>query len=182
MTGIEEIPRICFVQDVARALRLPAQKVRFRTKYHLGPLPPLPAIDGRVRYSGDLLRWLLTTSAYDVARFQETLEQLKKVKRKRRPWFEFGPPYSQPLAGAARDKEQACVTVRELAAILRMSESSLRKAATRPDIRLPPATWKPLGGHRSRSSAFWRPRTSRHWSESFGGNSVTAVTACPCQT
>ena len=92
-----------------------------------------------MRYSGEFVRWFLTENRYWVERYRELLETAKKVSRqRRRRWYEFGPPYTQPLVAAARPKEIATLRVRELAAILRVSPRALRRVARQPGFALPP--------------------------------------------
>jgi hypothetical protein len=120
--------------------------------------PALPTIDRRVRYSGEFVRWFLTENPYWVRRYRELLENAKKASRqRRRQWYEFGPPHTQPFIGAHRPKEEATLHVRDLATILRVSPGGLRRAARQPGFALPPKETKILAWTEEQVSRFLAP-------------------------
>ena len=145
LTSLAAIPRVCFVEDLARIFRMPLSSLKSRQKYGYGYFPLLPPIDRRARVSGAFVQWFLTENRYWVERYKEILENATKTHRQRRvQWYELGPPYTQPLIGAARSKEVAAIRLREMAEILRVSPGALRKAARRLAFACPPKDLKPL--------------------------------------
>ena len=103
MTSLDELPRVSFIEDLARALRTTVASLKVQHKCGYNYFPALPTIDRRVRYSGDFVRWFLAENRYWVERYRELLETAKKASRqRRRQWFEFGPPHIQPFVGAPR--------------------------------------------------------------------------------
>ena len=52
----ERIPAVCFIEDVARILKTSRRSIERRRRYGTFPIPELPAIDRRPRWSGVLVR------------------------------------------------------------------------------------------------------------------------------
>jgi predicted DNA-binding transcriptional regulator AlpA len=52
----DAIPNVCFIQDVARALRCSTRSIYRRLAVQTFPIPPLPSIDSRLRWSGEDVR------------------------------------------------------------------------------------------------------------------------------
>lgn len=55
------VPEVCFIDDVARALRMSPRKVRDLRARRLFPIPELPVIDKRPRWSGAVVRKFIET-------------------------------------------------------------------------------------------------------------------------
>ena len=158
MTSLDEIPRVCFIDDLARAMRTSTASLKLQHKCGFAYFPALPTIDRRVRYSGEFVRWFLTENPYWVRRFRELLENAKKASRqRRRQWYEFGPPHTQPFIAAPRPKEAATLRVRDLAAILRVSPGGLRRVARQPGFALPPRDPKLLAWTEEQVARFLAP-------------------------
>lgn len=145
LTDLEQIPAVCFLGDVSRLLRIPVGKLRWLVANRLCRVPPLPSIDKRIRFSGNLLRWFLEQDDYAYRRFTDALEGERKRRRQwKRAWYEFGPPYSIPLVGAAIRGEEATLSAVDVASALRMSPAALRRSCLAPGFPLPPASRLPL--------------------------------------
>lgn len=158
MTSLDEIPRVCFIEDLARAMRTTVASLKTQNKCGYSYFPALPALDRRVRYSGEFARWFLTENRYWVDRYRELLETAKKVSRqRRRQWYEFGPPHTPPFVGAPRPKEVATLRVRDLATLLRVSPSTLRRVARQPGFALPPKDAKMLAWSEEQVVRFLAP-------------------------
>ena len=55
----ERIPAVCFIEDVARILRMSRRTVERLRRHGAFPIAELPALDARPRWSGDAVqRWL----------------------------------------------------------------------------------------------------------------------------
>lgn len=52
MSAKFEIPDVCFMEDVARALRTSLRTIKRMRRFDSLPIPELPAIDRRPRWSG----------------------------------------------------------------------------------------------------------------------------------
>jgi hypothetical protein len=55
-TATDTIPDVCFIADVARALRCSTRSIYRRLAVRTFPIPPLPSIDSRLRWSGEDVR------------------------------------------------------------------------------------------------------------------------------
>jgi hypothetical protein len=53
---MSDIPSVCFIEDVARALRTSVRTVKRLRRYRAFPIPELPTIDRRPRWSGEAVR------------------------------------------------------------------------------------------------------------------------------
>jgi hypothetical protein len=51
-----EIPDVCFIADVARALRCSTRSIYRRLAVRTFPIPTLPSLDSRLRWSGEDVR------------------------------------------------------------------------------------------------------------------------------
>jgi hypothetical protein len=56
-----EIPTVCFLDDVARILRMSRRKVEQLRRARTFPIQELPTLDSRPRWSGDAVRRFLAT-------------------------------------------------------------------------------------------------------------------------
>jgi hypothetical protein len=56
MSPTETIPDVCFLEDVARALRCSTKTIRRRLAVGTFPIPSLPSIDSRRRWAGEDVR------------------------------------------------------------------------------------------------------------------------------
>lgn len=56
MTTTVDIPDVCFIDDVARALRCSVTTIKRRLRVGTFPIPSLPSVDSRRRWSGDDVR------------------------------------------------------------------------------------------------------------------------------
>lgn len=54
-----EIPDVCFIDDLAKALRTSRRSIERRLAVNTFPIRPLPSIDSRRRWSGDDVRRFL---------------------------------------------------------------------------------------------------------------------------
>jgi hypothetical protein len=52
----EDLPDVCFIADVARALRCSPRSIYRRLAVRTFPIPPLPSIDSRLRWAGEDVR------------------------------------------------------------------------------------------------------------------------------
>ena len=66
--GADELPEVLLLDDVAALLRCSPSTIKRRLRAHVFPVPPLPGIDKRPRWSkAMLLQWLAVGgSAYAV--------------------------------------------------------------------------------------------------------------------
>lgn len=55
-TGRDDIPAVCFMEDLARALRTSLRTIKRMRRFGSFPIPELPAIDRRPRWSGEAVR------------------------------------------------------------------------------------------------------------------------------
>lgn len=53
---MSDIPTVCFLDDVARILRTSVRTIKRLRRYRCFPIPELPSIDKRPRWSGDAVR------------------------------------------------------------------------------------------------------------------------------
>jgi len=51
-----DVPDVCFLEDVARALRCSTKTIRRRLAVGTFPIPSLPSIDSRRRWAGEDVR------------------------------------------------------------------------------------------------------------------------------
>jgi len=51
-----DIPDVCFIGDVARALRCSTRSIYRRLAVRTFPIPTLPSIDSRLRWAGEDVR------------------------------------------------------------------------------------------------------------------------------
>ena len=56
-----DLPAVCFIEDVARALKTSVTTIRRRRRVGAFPIPELPAIDKRPRWSAEAVRRFLET-------------------------------------------------------------------------------------------------------------------------
>jgi len=56
MTATLDIPDVCFIDDVARALRTSRRSIYRKLAVGTFPIPPLPSIDSRRRWAGEDVR------------------------------------------------------------------------------------------------------------------------------
>lgn len=56
MSADVEIPAVCFMEDVARALRTSVRTIKRMRRFGSLPIPELPTIDRRPRWSGKDVR------------------------------------------------------------------------------------------------------------------------------
>lgn len=59
--AIDQIPDVCFIDDVARALRTSRTSVKRLRRVGNFPIPELPSIDKRPRWSGLAVRKFIET-------------------------------------------------------------------------------------------------------------------------
>ena len=52
----DTIPAVCFIDDVARALRCSTTTIKRRLRVGTFPIPSLPSIDSRRRWAGEDVR------------------------------------------------------------------------------------------------------------------------------
>jgi len=52
----DDIPPVCFIDDVARALRCSTTTIKRRLRVGTFPIPSLPSIDSRRRWAGEDVR------------------------------------------------------------------------------------------------------------------------------
>jgi hypothetical protein len=57
----DDIPDVCFVEDVARALRVSARQIRRLRRHGCFPIREIPSIDNRPRWSGAAVRRFIET-------------------------------------------------------------------------------------------------------------------------
>jgi hypothetical protein len=158
MTSLTEIPRVCFIEDLARVMRLPLARLKAQQKYGYGHFPSLPTIDRRVRYSGEFVRWFLAEHPHQVKRYRVLLETARKQRRQwRRQWYEFGPPHTQPFVAAPHPNELPTLGLEDLAEILRASPGTLRHAVGQPGFALPPQDTKVLAWSEDQVARFLAP-------------------------
>jgi hypothetical protein len=158
MTNVDEIPSVCFAEDLARIFRVPVSRLKQREKHRYTAFPALPRLDRRHRYSGAFVKWFLEIDDYSYRRFKEALEGEQKARRQRhKDWYEYAPPHTIPYSGAPRKGEEPTVRLSAVASILRISQSTLRNIARRIDSPLPPARLKPLTWTEGQLSRFLAP-------------------------
>lgn len=59
MTSLDEIPAVCFMEDVARILKTSERTIQRLRRFGAFPIPELRSIDKRPRWSGeDVKRFL----------------------------------------------------------------------------------------------------------------------------
>ena len=56
MTTDTDIPDVCFIDDVARALRTSRRSIERRLAVGTFPIPSLPSVDSRRRWAGEDVR------------------------------------------------------------------------------------------------------------------------------
>jgi len=56
MTATIDIPNVCFIDDVARALRTSRRSIQRRLAVGTFPIPTLPSVDSRRRWAGEDVR------------------------------------------------------------------------------------------------------------------------------
>jgi hypothetical protein len=52
----QEIPTVCFLDDVARILRMSRRTIQKLRRHHAFPIRELPSVDKRPRWSADSVR------------------------------------------------------------------------------------------------------------------------------
>lgn len=72
LPALEAIPAVCFLEDVCRLLRVSRRTVERLRRHRAFPIPELPALDKRPRWSGAA-----------VQRFLEGQGQLSVIRRRR---------------------------------------------------------------------------------------------------
>lgn len=53
---LDHYPSVCFIEDVARALHTSRRTIARLRSFHSFPIPELPRLDKRPRWSGDAVR------------------------------------------------------------------------------------------------------------------------------
>lgn len=158
MTSRDEIPTVCFVEDLSRIFRVPVSRLRQQEKHQYIAFPALPRLDRRHRYSGAFVKWFLDIDDYSFRRFKDALEGERKARRQwKKSWHEYAPPHTIPYAGAPRKGEEPALPLRVVAEMLRISPSALRKVARRSDSPLPAARAKPLTWTEGQLARFLAP-------------------------
>lgn len=67
--GVDELPEVLLLEDVAALLRCSTTTIKRRLRAHVFPVAPLPGIDKRPRWSKKmLLQWLAVGGSGDAAR------------------------------------------------------------------------------------------------------------------
>ena len=67
--GADELPEVLLLDDVAALLRCSPTTIKRRLRAHVFPVPPLPGIDKRPRWSKAMvLRWLAVGGSGDAVR------------------------------------------------------------------------------------------------------------------
>lgn len=145
MTALGQIPLVCFAREVAAIFRLSHREVTLSEK-HSPWFPTLPMLDRRYRYSGEVLKWILSQTGYEseFRRYREVLERSQRVRRKRNAWYEYGPPHTTPFIGAAQPGELPTESLETVATTLRLSVTRLRELARQDLFALPPVDRWPL--------------------------------------
>lgn len=71
----EPIPHVCFLEDLARILRISRRTIEKRRRARVFPIRELPALDSRPRWSGEDVRRYLAhqRTAQAVTRFKKTV-------------------------------------------------------------------------------------------------------------
>jgi hypothetical protein len=158
LTTTDGLPNVLLVGDMSRALRISARQFAQSQRIGVCDWPPLPTVDRRLRFSRYVLEWFLEQRQpgwheyRDQYRKQRTLLRRWKIK-----WFELAPPYTEPFVGAARDGEDALLSLADVATVLRTTEPTLRRAAARPGFQLPPARRRPLRWTKEQLERFLGP-------------------------
>jgi hypothetical protein len=161
VTTIDQLPEVLFIEELAHVLRIPVE--RFQQVQDSGVLewPALPALDDRRRYSRRVLLWFLTQHPPDwEAHRRQFTKQEKALRRNRQRWYELAPPFTKPFVAAVRQGERPCLSVAEVAVILRASEAAVDQALQRDDFPLPPAQSPPPRWAREQLDRFLGPPSS----------------------
>lgn len=58
---MSDIPAVCFIDDIVRLLRMSDSTVRRLRRYGAFPIPELPSLDKRPRWSGEAVRRFIET-------------------------------------------------------------------------------------------------------------------------
>src|SRR4051812_32934801 len=99
MTSLEEIPTVCFVEDLSRIFRVPVSRLKQQEKNQYIAFPALPKLDRRHRYSGAFVQWFLDIDDYSFRRLKDALEGERKARRRwKKTWYESAPPHTIPYA------------------------------------------------------------------------------------
>jgi hypothetical protein len=115
-------------------------------------------MDRHLRFSRRVLEWFLEQREPNWYEYREQFKKQRTLLRRWKiEWFELAPPYTEPFVGSAREGEEAALSLKMVATLLRISESALRRAVARPGFQLPPAKQRPLRWTKEQLARFLAP-------------------------
>ena len=153
LTNLDDIPRVCLLEDLARIFRVPVARLKAQYKCDDLTFTALPTLDRLPRFSGEYVKWFLGQDSFSFRLVGETRRRKQPVKKtSTRANALTRPCATSPTAPSGGDDR--LVDLEATAAILRMKASGLQRAARQPGFPLPPAKRRPLMWSESEISTF----------------------------